>query len=151
MKGLASVESVSLYTDRDKRWRSANDSIADVRGMVHQATMKVTIYEANTPIGEAEIFALDPPMGVAMAKFTPAPAYNAAKHANVVDGDYIEDRSDSLRIEMADGVTLTSQAISIQDWPTLGEREVHILGILEPSFDSLFSEHDDYKAYWGRA
>jgi len=118
--------------------------------MMHNAAMKVTIYEADTPIGEAEIFALDPPMGVAMAKFKPLAAYDVEQHANVVDGDYIEDRGERLRIEMADGVSLISQAISIQDWPALGEREVHILGILEPSFEALFGEHPDFKSYWGK-
>ena len=118
--------------------------------MMHNAAMKVTIYEADTPSGEAEIFALDPPMGVAMAKFRPLAAYNVEQHANVVDGDYIEDRGDRLRIVMADGVPLVSQAISIQDWSALGEQEVHILGILEPSFEALFGEHPDFKSYWGK-
>jgi len=43
-------------------------------------------------------------MGVAMAKFTPFPAYSASLHANVVDGDYIDDRGENLRIELADEV-----------------------------------------------
>ncbi|MWV28075.1 hypothetical protein [Aurantiacibacter rhizosphaerae] len=113
--------------------------------------MKVTIYDATSPIGEADIFALDPPMGVAMAKFIPFPTYSPNLHANVVDGDYIEDRSENLRMELADGVALISQAISIQDWPGLDEREVHILGIQEPSFEELFRDHPDFKSYWGEA
>jgi hypothetical protein len=113
--------------------------------------MKVKIFEASTQIAEAEIYALDPPMGVAMAKFFPAKAYDQARHANVIDGDYVGDRSEILRIEMEDGSTLMSEAISIQDFPTLDEREVHILGIYEPSFDELFREHPDFKAYWGKA
>ncbi|OYU73373.1 MAG: hypothetical protein CFE32_21105 [Alphaproteobacteria bacterium PA3] len=117
---------------------------------MHNAAMKVTVYEADIPIGEGEIFALDPPMGVAMAKFKPLAAYNVEQHANVVDGDYIEDRGDRLRIEMANGMPLVSQAISIQDWPALGEHEVHILGILEPSFETLFGEHLDFQSYWGK-
>ena len=110
--------------------------------------MKVTIYEAETPIGEAKIFALDPPMGVAMAKFAPLQAYNVTQHANVVNGEYIEDRGDKLRIEMEDGTALRSQAVSIQDWPTLEEQEVHFLGILEPSFDELFRDHPHYRDYY---
>ena len=137
-------------TKRKNSCHSATDPIPDMRRMMHNAAMKVTIYEADTPIGEAEIFALDPPMGVAMAKFKPLAAYDVDQHANVVDGDYIEDRGERLRIEMADSVPLISQAISIQDWPALGEREVHILGILEPSFEALFGEHPDFKSYWGK-
>ncbi|WP_157973317.1 hypothetical protein [Blastomonas sp. CACIA14H2] len=130
--------------------RSANDAISGFGVMMHNAAMKVTIYEADTPIGEAEIFALDPPMGVAMAKFKSLSAYDVERHANVVDGDYIEDRGRGLRIEMSDGVPLISQAISIQAWPALGEHEVHILGILQPSFETLFCEHPDFKSHWGK-
>ena len=127
---------------------SANDPVSDVGLLMHITTMKVKIFESDSPIGEAEIFALDSPMGVAIAKFIPLPAYNVAQHANVVDGDYIDDRGDKLRIEMTNGVALTSQAISIQDWPTLGEHELHILGVLEPSFDELFSDHPHYRDYY---
>lgn len=109
--------------------------------------MKLKVLEADTLIGEAMIFALDPPMGVAMAKFQPSSAYDMARHANVVDGDYVADRGENLRIEMANGKALKSQAISIQDFPTLGEREIHILGILEPSFDEVFGDRSDTKAY----
>lgn len=110
--------------------------------------MQVTIFEAEIKVGEAQIFALDPPMGVAMAKFSPSPAYHVERHANVIDGDYVADRGDILRIEMSDGVALKSNAISIQDFPTLDEIELHILGIIEPNFDKLFAEHPDFKAYW---
>lgn len=110
--------------------------------------MKIKIFEANTQIAEAEIYALDPPMCVAIAKFFPFNAYDQARHANVIDGDYVGDRSEFLRMEMHNGLALKSQAISIQDFPTLEEREIHIIGIYEPSFDQLFWEHPDFKSYW---
>lgn len=113
--------------------------------------MKLKIFEANTLIGDADVFALDPPMCVAMAKFSPARDYDASRHANVIDGDYVGDRTDILRLEMDDGPAMKSEAISIQDFPTLDEREVHIIGIYEPSFDELFREHLNFKAYWGKA
>ncbi len=112
--------------------------------------MRLKIFEADTLIAEAEVFALDPPMCVAVAKLFPARAYDPARHANVIDGDYIEDRSEILRIGMQDGSTMKSEAISIQDFPTLEEREVHIIGIYEPNFDELFAEHPDFKTYWGK-
>lgn len=87
-------------------------------------------------------------MGVAMATFSPSSAYNVEQHANVVDGDYVGDRGENLRIEMKNGMELKSEAISILDFPTLNEIEIHILGIFEPSFDELFADHSDYKAYW---
>jgi hypothetical protein len=119
--------------------------------LVYYVDVIVRIFEADTLIGNAEIFALDPPMCVAMAKFRPEPAYDAERHANVVDGDYIADRGDKLRMELPDGIRLISQAISLQDWAARGEFELHILGIEEPSFESLFGEHPDFKAYWGQA
>jgi hypothetical protein len=125
--------------------------MTDILDVVHVKEMRLKIFEADTPIAEAEIYALDPPMSVAMAKFFPAKAYDQVRHANVIDGDYIGDRSEILRIEMQDGSTMKSNAISIQDWPTLNEREVHILGIYEPSFDELFRDHPDFKGYWGEA
>jgi hypothetical protein len=112
--------------------------------------MKLKIFEVNTLIGEAEVFALDPPMGVAMAKFFPAIGYNQGRHANVIDGNYVGDRSETLRVEMEDGATIKGAAISIQDFPTLDERELHILSIYEPRFDELFGDHPNFVDYWGK-
>lgn len=111
--------------------------------------MQVKVFEGDTLIGEAQIYALDPPMGVAMGKFEPALAYEVERHANVVDGDYIADRSEILRTELADGTHLKSQAVSIQDFPTLHEMELHIWGIVQPAFNKLFAEHPSVKLYWG--
>jgi len=110
--------------------------------------MKLKIFEADTLIGEAEVFALDPPMGVAMAKFCPAIGYHQGRHANVIDGKYVGDRSEILRVEMEDRTTIKGAAVSIQDFPMLDERELHILGIYEPRFDELFGGHPSYIDYW---
>ncbi|MEL6709531.1 MAG: hypothetical protein AAFP79_14740 [Pseudomonadota bacterium] len=111
--------------------------------------MHLKILEGDRLIGEAEIYALDPPMCVAMAKFEPTGDYDPRRHANALDGEYIGDRSDILRLELSDGSALRSEAISIQDFPTIAEREVQLLGIFEPSFDDLFAEHPHFKEYWG--
>jgi len=42
---------------------------------------------------------------------------------------------------------MKSKAISIQDFPSLDEREVYILGIFQP-FDQLFSDHPHYRDYY---
>lgn len=117
--------------------------------LVYPRAMNLTIFEADTLIGSAEIFALDPPMGVAIARFRPTSAYDIQRHANVVDGDYIADRSDLLRIELPDGTALKNLAVAIQDYPTLDEIVIDILGIIEPRFEDLFKDHPDYRAYWG--
>lgn len=113
--------------------------------------MKLKIFEAEKMIGDAEVYALDPPMGVATAKFYPAADYDVKRHANVIDGDYVGDRSEILRLEMADGSSMRSEAICIEDYPSLNEREVHIIGIYEPNFDQLFAEHPSFIAYWNQS
>ncbi len=110
--------------------------------------MQVKVFEADTPIGSANIRALDPPMCVAIATFTPSSGYEAKRHANEIDGEYVADRSDILRIFLPDGSELRSHAILILDFPTLDEIELHIVGIYEPSFEELFSAHPDYRAYF---
>ncbi|MBX7481980.1 hypothetical protein [Qipengyuania qiaonensis] len=110
--------------------------------------MKVKVFEGDTLIGEATIFALDPPMCVAMAKFEPTFGYYAARHANVIAGDYVGDRTDILRIEMWDGTPMKSEAISIQDFSEINERQLDLIGIYEPSFDELFNDHPSFKQYW---
>ena len=110
--------------------------------------MKISIFENATLIGEATVFALDPPMCVAMARFTPTSAYDTQRHANVVNADYVGDRSEILRLELPDGKAIKADAISIQDYAEIDERQVDLIGIFEPSFDELFSEHPSYKDYW---
>ncbi|MEA1071252.1 hypothetical protein [Sphingomonas sp. LY160] len=110
--------------------------------------MKLKILAGDMLIGNAEVFALDPPMCVAMAKFEAVESYDATQHANVIDGDYVGDRDNLLHVEMPDGSTMQCEAISIQDYPTLNEREVHLIGIYQPSFDWLFGDHPNFKAYW---
>ena len=110
--------------------------------------MKLKVFEGDKHIGDAEVFALDPPMAIAEAKFHPASAYEAMRHASVIDGDYVGDRSDILRLEMSNGSGMKSKAISIQDFPSLDEREVYISGIFQPAFDQLFSDHPHYRDYY---
>lgn len=112
--------------------------------------MRLKILEGETHIGDAEVFALDTPMCVAMAKFSPARDYDANRHANVIDGNYFGDHTEILRLEMADGSRVRSEAISIQDYPTLHERQVDLIGIFEPDFDELFKDHPSYTAYSGK-
>ena len=110
--------------------------------------MKLKIFENDSLVGEAEVFALDPPMCVAMAKFEPSSLYQAERHANVINADYLGDRSNLLRIEMWDGTSMKCEAISIQDFSEIDERQVDLIGIYDPSFDELFSKHSSFKEYW---
>lgn len=55
--------------------------------------MHVSVFDGETLIGHASLTDLDPPMGVAMGAFTPSEHYVQAAHANVIDGDYVGERS----------------------------------------------------------
>lgn len=108
--------------------------------------MTFRFFHGEAQIGTATLFALDPPMGVAMAKFRPTEAYESAKYANVLDGDYLGDRTGILTVKLDDGTELKCNAVAIHDYPSLDEIEVHLLGIIEPSYDQLFADHPDFKS-----
>jgi len=55
--------------------------------------MRVSVYQNQTQVGTAILEHLDPPMGVAFGPFTPTQHYDRHKHANVVEGNYVGDRS----------------------------------------------------------
>ena len=112
--------------------------------------MKLKLFEGEALIGGAEVFALDPPMRVAMAKFEAAADYDPKRHATVLDGECIGDRTERLCLEMRDGLALKCAAISIHDYPTLAKREVYLHEVFEPPFDELFAEHPSFTAYWGK-
>lgn len=112
--------------------------------------MLVKIFEDQTQIAAAEVYAPDPPMGVAVARLTPTEAYDSKRHANVIDGEFFGDRGDILQIETDDGTAIVCRVISIQDYPTLNERYVEMIGITEPSLEKLFADHPDFMSYWGR-
>lgn len=99
--------------------------------------MRLKVFEVDTLIAEAEVFSVDPPMGVVTAQFFPTGAYNRSRHASVVDESFVGERSDILRMETQDGAIVRSEGVSILDFPTLDEREIHILGIYEPSVDEM--------------
>lgn len=112
--------------------------------------MVVEIFEGPDLVGTGQIYALDPGMGVATAYFAPTSAYDCERHANVVDGEYLGDRTSILTARFPDGgEIITCNAISIMDFPTLNECEIQLIGINEPPYADLFGDHPQYKDYWG--
>jgi len=109
----------------------------------------VSIFNRDTLIGHANLSELDPPMGVATGAFVPTADYARTDHANVVDGDYVGERSQGFRVLSEAHGKIESQAIAILDWPTLGEIELHVLGITNPDYEALFGDHPTYRAYYG--
>lgn len=110
--------------------------------------MRLKIFEAGTLIAEADVFAVDPPMGVVMAKLFPTDAYHQSRHASVIDEESFGDRGGILQLETQDGTAIRSEGVSILDFPTLDERELHILGIYEPSVDEIIQDHPKLTKLW---
>jgi hypothetical protein len=91
-------------------------------------------------------------MGVAWGRFTPSPLYSADQYANTVEGDFVGDKAQSLFVS-TDGVgRIDTAAIAIEDWTeTLGEKHLTVWWKDGQDFGALFSEHADFKAYYGNS
>ena len=111
--------------------------------------MQVSLYDKDTLIGLADLTVLDPPMGVATGAFVPSENYSRSEHANVIDDDYIGDRSQHFRVVSGTHGEIESSAIAILDYPALGEIELHVLGITRPEYAIIFGNYPDYRAYYG--
>jgi hypothetical protein len=112
--------------------------------------MRVAIHDSEGLIGLAELNASDPPMCVGSGRFIPTAAYSRSKHANVIDGEYVGDRTANLRVVSADHGDVDSEAISIQDFAALDEIVVYLVGISSPSYDVIFADDPSFRAYWTR-
>jgi hypothetical protein len=111
--------------------------------------MVIEIFEGSDLVGTGQIYALDPPMGVATGYFAPTSAYDRGRHANLVDGEYLGDRTSILTARLTDGGEIIAcRAISIMDFPTLDECEIHLIGISAPPFKDLFGGHAQFKEFW---
>ncbi len=60
--------------------------------------MQVSVYQDQALIGIATLEHLDPPMGVAFGPFTPTDRYERDKHTNTVEGNYVDDKGQSLSV-----------------------------------------------------
>jgi len=58
--------------------------------------MKDSGHQGQILIGIATLEHLDPPMGVAFDPLTPSNRYERDKHANTVEGNYVDDKGQSL-------------------------------------------------------
>lgn len=111
--------------------------------------MQVSVYRDETLVGTAILEHLDPPMGVAFGPFSPGDQYDRDQHANTVEGDYINDRGQSLSVHADQHGRLNTASIAIQDWvdSKLG-KELTVWFKDGRNFAALFSAHDDYRAYY---
>jgi len=111
--------------------------------------MNVTIFDGATVIGHAYLSGLDPPMGCASGTFVAAPAYVAAEHANVLDGDYLGDRGAGFRVVSHIHGEIECQSAVILDFPSIDEIGVDVIGIPYPLYETLFGDRADYRSYRG--
>jgi len=111
--------------------------------------MQVEVLEGETVIGSAVLVHLDPPMGVAFGPFTPSTQYDRNRHANTVDGTYVDDFGKSLRVRADQGGEIEAAAIAIEDWAeSLAMRELTVFFADGNDYRALFSDHEEYKAYY---
>jgi hypothetical protein len=102
------------------------------------------VYSESSLVGWSELEFGDPPMGIAVGKFIPAPAYEHIQAAVVqASGEGLPDLRLSVRITGGE-VIQTVGGVHIADYSAdLGAegQEVSVLGISYPPYDLLFPEH----------
>lgn len=111
--------------------------------------MQVSIYQDGTLIGTAILEHLDPPMGVAFGPFSPLDRYDREQHASTIEGEHVGDRGQSLSAHADDHGLLNTAAIAIEDYadPEFG-KQLTVWFQDGGDFSTLFSTHDDYRAYY---
>jgi hypothetical protein len=113
--------------------------------------MKIDIRHNGTVIGRCDDLApIDPPMGVAAGRFDPAPDYDPRLHAVVIEGERNDlDGEAPLSVWSAEFGAIPCAGIVIEDCAeTLNERNVTLLGVPYPDYETFFASHASYKAYW---
>lgn len=111
--------------------------------------MKVEVLQGEAVIGSAVLLHLDPPMGVALGPFTPSAQYDRARHANTVEGVCVDDLEKSLCVRADEGGDISTTAIAIDDFAdSLGERQLTVWFANGNDYSAVFSEHDEFKAYY---
>lgn len=88
-------------------------------------------------------------MGVAFGPFMPSEKYDRVQHANTVDGTYVDDFGQTLRVCTDQCGDIDARGIAIEDWTvTFGELQLTVFFADDEDFRALFSEHEEYKAYY---
>jgi hypothetical protein len=114
--------------------------------------MQVEIYHDGKLVGRSDLDAADPPMGVASGPFEPGPSYEPEAHAGEIEGNHNPGGANLTYVvqSTAHGV-VECQAVFIQDYNEgLDERQVSVLGIPYPDYETFFGENPAFKEYWGK-
>jgi hypothetical protein len=110
--------------------------------------MQVSLHEGPTLVGTATIEHLDPPMGVAFGPFEPSEHYSRDRHANVIEGEFVEDRGRILTASADRYGVLRTRTVAIEDWTNPSYIELTLLFSDGNDFAEVFSTHADYIAYY---
>lgn len=102
------------------------------------------VLSGSTLVGHSELEAGDPPMGVAVGRFVPLPAYESIRSMVVASAE--KDQSQlELSVRLAGGPVLPTQGgVQLIDFSAeLGAEglQVHALGIGYPLYQELFPMH----------
>ena len=110
--------------------------------------MLFEFYDGGKLIGRSRLTAADPPMGVASGSFEPTEIYRPDLHANTIDGEYVGDRTLTLRVTGPDLNSNDAEVLAIEDFQsTLQERHVHIT-VEASHYERLFSHDPAYRSYY---
>ena len=117
--------------------------------------LRFEVFASSTLIGHSELEKGDPPMGVAMGRFLPAPAY-ASLQAAVVRAAEDNQSHFQFSVRLVGGEELPAEGgVQILDFSaSLGAAglEIHVLGIGYPLYEQLFPSHvTSYEAQFPRA
>ena len=116
--------------------------------------MFVEIYHGEALIGQSNVDATDPPMGVASGRFEPTASYDARFHADQIEGQPNDNEgyltAPRLVARSQTGI-IECQIIVIEDYDqSLNERHLSLLGIPYPDYRTYFGEYQAFKGYWGQ-
>lgn len=110
--------------------------------------MQVSVHEGPTIVGTATIQHLDPPMGVAFGPFMPSRHYHRDRHANVVEGKFVDDRGRVLSARLDRYGVLLTHTVAIEDCTGRPYIELTLFFSDGNDFADVFSTHADYIAYY---
>ena len=110
--------------------------------------MQVSVHEGPTLVGTASIEHLDPPMAVAFGPFAPSEHYSRDKHANVIEGKYVDNRGRGLSVSTDILGVLRTCTVAIDDGPDSKYKEISLFFSDGKDFAEVFSAHADYIAYY---
>lgn len=115
--------------------------------------MQVEIFRDGKLIGRSNLDAADPPMCVASGPFEPSPDYEREVHAGEIEGTHNPSGANlQYVVKSAEHGIIECHAVFIQDYAdVLDERHVSLIGVIRPSYDSLFGEYPAYKDYWRKS